>query len=230
MDEKGGVGAASAFLRERLARNDLVDIREGGAETVNGSYVVSRDCTQKPPSLSPIRAQGGTTDQIEDDIAAQLLADEFSVERPRLSVWVTDFASVTVSVSGAVFHPFTVEIGGIQGDRIDTLRQGALGASTQVRDLSAALRAAGGLRADADLPVGEVRREGSVHCVGMRAVFDSQNALDVMLLTGDEVSVPNRECFQEHLIRSGPINPSGISLFLSNLTQPAISKASSPVA
>lgn len=229
-DGKDGVAAASALLGERLTRNDLVDIRVGDDETFNGSYVVSRDGTLKLPFLSPIRAQGRTTDQIEDDIAAQLLADEFFAERPRLSVRVTDFASVTVGVSGAVFDPFAVEIGGIQGDRIDTLRQGALGASTEARNLSAALRAAGGVRPDADLSAVEVRREGRVYSVDMRGVFDGQNALDIMLLTGDEISVPSRECFQENLMRPGPISPPGVSLFLSNLTQPAVSNASSAVA
>lgn len=45
--------------------------------------------------------------------------------------------------------------------------------------------------------------EGSVHSVDMPAVFDGQNTPDVMLLTSDQVSVPNRECFQEHLMRTG---------------------------
>lgn len=125
---KASAAAASAALRgEGLTRNDLVDIRVGDDDTCNGSYVVSRDGTLKLPFLSPIRAQGRTTDQIEDDIAAQLIADAFFVERPRISVRVADFASVTVGVSGAVFDPFAVEIGGIQGDRVDSLRQGALG-------------------------------------------------------------------------------------------------------
>jgi protein involved in polysaccharide export with SLBB domain len=228
----GKVGAASyhALLGERLTRNDLVDIRVGDDDTFNGSYVVSRDGTLKLPFLSPIRAQGRTTDQIEDDIASQLIAGEFFATRPRLSVRVTDLASVTVGVSGSVFNPFAVEIGGIQGDRIDALRQGALGASTEARNLSAALRAAGGVRPDADISAVQIRREGKTYSVDMRGVFDGQNAVDIMLLTGDEISVPSRGCFQEDLMRPGPISPPGVSLFLSNLTQPAVSNANSAVA
>lgn len=226
---KSSAGAIASLKGERLTRNDLVDIRVGDDETFNGSYVVSRDGTLKLPFLSPVRAQGRTTDQIEDDIAAQLLADEFFAERPRLSVRVADFASVTVGVSGAVFDPFAVEIGGIQGDRIDASRQGALGASTEARNLSAALRAAGGVRPDADISAVQVRREGRVYAIDMRGVFEGQNAVDIMLLTGDEISVPSRGCFQEDLMRPGPISPPGVSLFLSNLTQPSVSNASSAV-
>ena len=226
---KGSAAGTAALRGERLTRNDLVDIRVGDDETFNGSYVVSRDGTLKLPFLAPIRAQGRTTDQIEDDIAEQLIGDEFFVARPRLSVRVTDLASVTVGVSGSVFDPFAVEIGGIQGDRIDAQRQGALGASTEARNLSAALRAAGGVRPDADISAVQIRREGRVYTVDMRGVFEGQNAVDIMLLTGDEISVPSLGCFQEDLMRPSPISPPGVSLFLSNLTQPAVGNAVSAV-
>ena len=50
-----------------------------------------------------------------------------------------------------------------------------------------------------------------------------------MLLTGDEVRVPSRQCFQDDLMRPSPISPQGISLFLSNLTQPAQNNAASAI-
>ncbi len=228
----GGKGAALAAVSlrgERLTRNDLVDIRVGGDKTFNGDYVVSRDGTIKLPFLSPIKAQGRLTQQIEDEIAAQLIAKDFFSERPRISVRVADFASVTVGVSGAVFEPRAVEIGGVPGDQVDTRRQGALGASTEGRNLSAALRAAGGVRPDADISSVEVRRFGTLYTLDMRGVFEGQNAVDIMLLTGDEVFVPSRNCFQEDLMRPSPISPPGISLFLSNLTQPATGNAPSAV-
>lgn len=226
---KGGGVAAVALQGERLSRNDLVDIRVGDDETFNGSYVVSRDGTLKLPFLQPIRAQGRSTDHIEDDIAAQLIADAFFEVRPRISVRVADFASVTVGVSGAVFDPFAVEIGGVQGDRVDSLRQSALGSSTEARNLSAALRSAGGIRPDADISAIEIRRDGGLYTIDLRGVFEGQKAVDIMLLTGDEVTVPSRGCFQEDLMRPSPISPPGVSLFLSNLTQPAVGNAVSAV-
>ncbi|MGR3271496.1 polysaccharide biosynthesis protein [Thalassococcus profundi] len=226
---KGGGIAAVALRGERLSRNDLVDIRIADDETFSGDYVVSRDGTLKLPFLAPIRAQGRSTGEIEADIAAQLLAGDFFVERPRISVRVADFASVTVGVSGAVFEPRAVEIGGVSGDQVDSRRQGALGASSEGRNLSAALRAVGGVRPDADISAVEVRRGGSLFKLDMRGVFEGRNAVDIMLLTGDEVSVPSRGCFQEDLMRPSPISPPGVSLFLSNLTQPATGNAPSAV-
>lgn len=226
---KGAGTAQAALAGERFTRNDLVNVRVGEDETFNGDYVISRDGTLKLPFLPPIRAQGRTAAQIEDDISAKLLAEDFYAERPRLSVRAADFASVTVGVSGAVFEPKAVEIGGVPGDQVDSRRQGALGASTEARNLSAALRAAGGVRPDADISAVEVRRGSSVFRLDMRGVFEGQNAVDIMLLTGDQVNVPSRGCFQEDLMRPSPISPPGVTMFLSNLTQPATGNAISAI-
>lgn len=226
---KGSSIAANALRGERLSRNDLLDVRIAEDDTFNGSYVVSRDGMLKLPFLPPIRAQGRSTDEVEADIANALLAGDFYQEMPRISVRTADFASVSVGVSGAVFEPHAVEIGGVRGDTVDSLRQGASGASTEGRNLSAALRAAGGVRPDADISAVEVRRGGRTYRLDMRGVFEGSNAIDIMLLTGDEVRVPSRQCFQDDLMRPSPISPPGVSLFLSNLTQPAQNNAASAV-
>lgn len=226
---KGSTIVAHSLTGERLTRNDLVDVRVGEDETFNGEYVISRDGTLKLPFLSPIRAQGRSTGQIEADIVQQLLVNDFYSDAPRVSVRATDFASVTVGVSGAVFEPRAAEIGGVSGDRLDTRRQAALGASTEARNLSAALRAAGGVRPDADISAIQLRRGGQVYRLDMRGVFEGQSAIDIMLLTGDKVTVPSRQCFQDDLMRPSPISPPGVSLYLSNLTQPATNNAASAI-
>lgn len=226
---KGSSIAATVLRGERLSRNDLLDVRIAEDETFNGSYVVSRDGMLKLPFLPPIRAQGRSTDQVETDISRALLADDFYQDAPRISVRASDFASVTVGVSGAVFEPHVVEIGGVRGDTVDSQRQGASGASTEGRNLSAALRAAGGVRPDADISAVEVRRGGKKYRLDMRGVFEGNNTIDIMLLTGDEVRVSSRQCFQDDLMRPSPISPPGVSLFLSNLTQPAQNNAASAV-
>jgi len=226
---KGSGIAASALKGERLSRNDLLDVRISDDDTFNGNYVVSRDGMLKLPFLPPIRAQGRSTAEVEADIATALVADQFYQTRPRISVRATDFASVSIGVSGAVFEPHVVEIGGVRGDTVDSQRQVASGASTEGRNLSAALRAAGGVRPDADISAVEVRRGGKLYRLDMRGVFEGSNSVDIMLLTGDEVRVPSRQCFQDDLMRPSPISPPGVSLFLSNLTQPAQNNAASAI-
>ncbi|MFD2855835.1 hypothetical protein ACFSZS_15140 [Seohaeicola zhoushanensis] len=50
-----------------------------------------------------------------------------------------------------------------------------------------------------------------------------------MLIGGDEIEVPTRLCFQDKMMRPGLISPPGISLYLSNLTQPAAGNAPSAI-
>ncbi|NDW32430.1 polysaccharide biosynthesis/export family protein [Salipiger sp. PrR007] len=228
-DGKGSGLAAASLRGERLTRGDLLDIRVEQDETFNGSYEVSRDGTIRLPFLDAIPAQGRTVDEIEDRLAAALIAEEFYGDRPRISVRVLDLAPVSVGVSGAVFEPHRIEVGALGADQRDGVRISAMGASTEARNLSAALRAAGGVRPDADISAIELRRGGQLYKLDMRGVFEGENVVDVMLVTGDEIRVPSRQCFQEDLMRPSPISPPGVSLYLSNLTQPASSNAQSAV-
>ncbi|MCA0996943.1 polysaccharide biosynthesis/export family protein [Alloyangia pacifica] len=224
----GGL-AAAALRGERLTRGDLLDIRVEQDETFNGSYEVSRDGTIRLPFLDAIRAQGRTVDEIEAELDSALRAEQFYDDSPRISVRILDLAPVSVGVSGAVFEPHQVGIGGVSADQRDSVRITAMGASTEARNLSAALRAAGGVRPDADISAVELRRGGQLYKLDMRGVFEGSNVVDVMLITGDEIRVPSRQCFQEDLMRPSPISPPGVSLFLSNLTQPASGNAESAV-
>ncbi|MBV7393633.1 polysaccharide biosynthesis/export family protein [Mameliella sediminis] len=224
-----GSGLVEVVLRgERLSRNDLLDIRVVDDETFTGDYVISRDGLIKLPYLDPIQAEGRSTADIERDLTRALLSDGFYDSAPRLSVRVKDFSGISVAVSGAVFEPHASEIGGA-GDRIDTVRQAALGASTDARNMSDALRSVGGVRPDADLSAVRLIRGGRSYTLDMRGVFEGRHAVDVMLITGDEIVVPSRMCFQDHLMRPSPVSPPGISLFLSNLTVPATGNAPSAI-
>lgn len=122
------------------------------------------------PFLDPVPAQGRRTAEVEADLSRQLQAGGFYDKQPRISVRVADFASVAVAVSGAAFEPHAVEIGGAPGDKLDARRQEALSASTEARNLSAALRASGGKRADADISAIELHRGGDVHRLDLRSV------------------------------------------------------------
>ncbi|WP_170529902.1 polysaccharide biosynthesis/export family protein [Ruegeria arenilitoris] len=221
--------ALSPLLGEKLSRNDMVQITIEGDDLLSDAYVVSRDGDLKLPYLPPVRAQGRTTEQVEQEVARVLVAAQFYDAEPRVTVRVSDFASVTVGVRGAVFEPHSVEIGGVPGDSLDRRRQGALGASTEGRNLSVALRAAGGVRPDADLSAVELHRQGRIYRMDLRGVFEGSDPTDIMLLTGDQIVVNSRGCFQDALMRPSPISPPGVTMYMSNLTQPAAGNAESAI-
>lgn len=219
----------SDLLGEKLSRNDMVQVTIDGDDLLSKVYVVSRDGDLKLPYLPPVPAQGRSTAQVESALAQVLVNADFYATAPRIAVRITDFASVSVGVVGAVFEPHAVEIGGVQGDAMDTGRQQAIGASTEGRNLSAALRAAGGIRPDADLSAVELHRQGRIYRMDLRGVFDGTDPTDIMMLTDDKILVPSRMCFQDHLMKPSPISPPGVSMFLSNLTQPATGNAPSAI-
>lgn len=222
-------GLPAALTQERLSPGDLVEIRVAEDETFTGDYVVSQDGQLRVPFLDPLPAQGRTVEELETALSGALRDAEIFSTLPRTSVRLRDFAAVRVAVSGAVFEPRSVTIGGTRGDRIDQARQSALGASSQARMVSAALRAAGGIRPDADLSAVELHRNGSRYRLDMRGAISGDPFDDVTLLAGDRVTVRSRGCFQSDLMVPGPISPPGISLFLSNLTQPATGNAPSAI-
>ncbi|WP_010140164.1 polysaccharide biosynthesis/export family protein [Oceanicola sp. S124] len=226
---KVGPATPVALEGELLSRGDLVQLRLPEDETFSGEYVISRDGTLKLPYLAPVEAQGRSTDQVAREIRSALVAGDFYGAEPQLSLLLMDLAPVRVAVRGAVFEPHALDIGGVSGDTVDSRRQAALGASTEARNLSVALRSAGGVRPDADLSAVRLTRAGVSYTLDLRGIVEGRDAPDVVLVTGDEIFVPSRQCFQDALMTPSPISPPGISLYLSNLTQPASGNAPSAI-
>ncbi|NDV00534.1 polysaccharide biosynthesis/export family protein [Pseudoroseicyclus tamaricis] len=226
---KLGARLPEVLRGEVLSRGDLLDLRLPDEETFSGEYVISRDGTLKVPYLSPIPAQGRSAASVAADIRQGLVAGGYYDDRPDVSLLVLDFASARIGVSGAVFDPNPVDIGGVPGDAVDARRQAARGSSTEGRNLSVALRSAGGIRPDADLSAVRLTRAGTNYVIDLRGAIEGRAFEDVMLLAGDEIYVPSRFCFQDALMKPSPISPPGISLYLSNLTQPATGNAPSAI-
>ncbi|MAQ82780.1 MAG: polysaccharide biosynthesis protein [Maritimibacter sp.] len=228
---KGSYGGylPDALRGEVLSRGDLVELLLPGDDTFSGDYVISRDGTLKLPFIAPIPAQGRSTQQVINDAVSALISGGYYATTPAVSLLVKDFAPVRVAVAGAVFEPQTVTIGGVPGDQVDTLRQAALGASTESRNLTVALRNAGGIRPDADLSAVQLTRNGVTYTLDLRAALKGFGFDDVLMIGGDELHVPSRGCFQDDLMIPSPISPPGISLYLSNLTVPATGNAPSAI-
>lgn len=220
-------GGAALGGGEALSRGDVLDIRIIGDDTFTHSYIVSQDGTVKLPFIGAVPAAGRSASAVQQSISDKLVAQGFYQMPPQLSVLVSDYGSATVGVAGAVFEPHTIELG-LRGPNTP-VRQDTIGSATEARNLSAALRAAGGVRPDADLSAVQVVRGGVSYTFDMRGAVDGTGYQDVMLISGDQVTVPSRGCFQEALMKPGPISPPGISLFLSNLTVPASANAPSAI-
>ncbi len=229
--DKGGLLASNLGVRgpEVLSIGDLVEVFVEQDETFTGSYVVGVDGNLRLPFAKPVRAIGRTPAQIEARVANVLVEEQLYDTPPRVSVLLKDYAEAEAFVSGAVFEPRQVVIGGSDARTRDVERQRALGAATLSRTLSAALRNAGGVRPDADLSRVQVIRGGQ------RLQFDLRNAVrgqafpDPVLISGDRVEVPSRGCFQDTLMVPSSVTPPGVKVFLSNLSETARANAAAAV-
>lgn len=208
---------------ELLSRGDLVEVSIGADKTFSGRYEVSRDGALKLPHLHAIPAQGRSVEALELDLSKELAIEGYYKVAPDVSIRVADFAPARVNVAGAVFQPGGYTVGGDGKQEQDTERAAALGANGEGRSLSTALRAAGGVRPDADLSRVVIRREGQRIVVDVRPAIEGRSFPDVMLISGDEIEVPSLACFLEALVAPTAITTPGVLVFMSNLTQPAAS-------
>ena len=212
-----------------LSSGDLLSIHIEQDELLNGHYVVSYDGYLHLPFLPPVSVLGKNSLGVEAYLAAALLAEGFYSTPPRVSVRLTDLAEAQVFVSGAVFEPGAYVIAGSTAETRDLARQSASGAAGFGRNLSRALANAGGIRPDADLAHILILRQGKTMVVDLRPSITGQTFQNMLLVTGDEIAVPSLGCFQANLMVPSAITPSGVKVFMSNLTEPATSNAQSNI-
>jgi protein involved in polysaccharide export with SLBB domain len=213
-----------------LSPGDLVSIQIEGDDLISGVFEISPGGRLTLPHLSPIMAAGFTADDLEAMLAATLVAEELYRPSPmRLSLEVIDYAPAQVFVSGAVFQAGMISIndrkaGDHMKERIEAIGDAATG-----RRLSVAVRAASGVRPDADIKNVVLVRAGTRRILDLSGALMGAPFQDLPLIAGDQIIVPSRGCFQADLMRPSAITAPGIRVYLSNLTKPAPSNALSAI-
>ncbi|MGB7431419.1 MAG: polysaccharide biosynthesis/export family protein [Ahrensia sp.] len=228
----GGSDAIASIMSNDvpyLSDGDLLAIDVEGDDTFSGTFEVSQDGKLRLPHLGPVSATGRTIDEVERSVSKALVAGSFYNVAPRVSVRIQDTAPARVFVSGAVFNAGAVSVGGSSGPDADQLRKQAVGGTSDGRRLSRALQSAGGIRPDADLSNVAIIRNGKTLAVDARNAMNGMPYDDMILLDGDHIKVASLTCFQEALVAPSPVTAPGVKVFMSNLTQPASSNASSAI-
>jgi len=142
---------------------------------------------------------------------------------------VLQWAPIEVSVAGAVFEPGRVKINNPSAEVVMQERTSATGDYTSLRSVAEALRAASGIRPDADLQRVVVIRKGWQHELDLRGIVSGHLADNFVLTSGDSIFVPSTGCFQPALVRPTQITPKGFRVFMSNLIVPASDNSSGAV-
>jgi polysaccharide biosynthesis/export protein len=215
-----------------VAPGDRFRIRlPGDDDRISGIYVVNDDGMIVLPSLAPL-AVAGLTQQTFLRKLTEALTQADIVRRMNnpVDARLIESAGVPVSIAGAVFDSGTIRVGERSTESRIGQRDGlASGDANPLRTISTALRAAGGVRPDADVSRVYLVRGERWTILDLRGAVAGTSDTDLNLAAGDRVVVPSSGCFHADLVRPTPITAPGIRVYMSNLSRPAVNNASSAI-
>lgn len=222
---------ASEAALPRLSPGDRVTLSLEDGQEFAGSYAVGNDGRLRIPYLPPVEVHGLSIGAAEQRINAAMVAHELLTgDGPRISLMPQLWAAVRVHVSGAVFAPGPVVVNDRTHVETRPDMKTRSGDFAPDRHLAAALRAAGGVRADADLSRVLLVRNGVESRIDLRPMLVGAPAAEPPLLEGDRITVPSVGVFQAALARPSALTAPGFRIYASNLSIPSPSNAQSAVA
>ncbi|WP_110686017.1 polysaccharide biosynthesis/export family protein [Salinicola aestuarinus] len=203
----------------------------GDSGDLSSLYVIDEYGQLDMPGLPAIDTTQQSVKEIETRLGQLLVREQLVRPLPRVAaVSLVERAGIFVFVQGSVFNEGTVRVGERPVENRVGQREGpATGDANTERSLSAALRAAGGVRPDADLAHVRVLRGERWTEIDLTGLLSGEVALDLRLAAQDRIYVPTTHCFAPELIRPSPVTPPGIRIYMSNLSRPAASNATSAI-
>ena len=215
-----------------LSPGDRIRVRVlGDEQRITGLYVIQPDGSLLLPGSAPIATAGldapglGVAVRHTLSGSGQIRALDNAVD-----VRLVESVGASVSVAGAVFEPGAVRAGERSSeDRLGQRDGTASGDANPARSLSAALRAAGGVRPDADLGHVRIVRGDRWAEIDVSGALEGARDVDVQMASGDRVIVPSTGCFDARLVRPSPLTTPGIRVYMSNLSRPANNNAGAAI-
>lgn len=220
-----------SIAEQMFVRGDVLNIRIDGLKQFDGLYQITKQGTIELPYAEAIMAEGFSRSSLIKKLKAQLVSKQWFYESHiNLDLSVVRFASVNVSVSGAVFNGGRVSINNQPVEKQEDQIQFSAGVFSPNRDLVAAIQAAGGVRPDADVSNIYIKRGAVVTQVSLAAILHGGGFVETpSLINGDEIYVSSTSSEDINLIKPSQITPPGMRILLSNLTAPALNNAQSAV-
>lgn len=213
-----------------LSPGDRLLLRVENGEEFSGAFEVDVDGSINLPYLPAIHVSGQSLYQARQMITNALInAGYFRPGLVAISLLVQQWSTVQVHVGGAVFAPGMVSINVRKAEDRALKSDQVSGDYPSERFVSAALRAAGGIRPDADLSRIVLIRQGRAGEIDLSGIPAGLPAERHPLVAGDQLIVPSTGQFDEGLVRPSAVTPPGIRVFLSNLTVPATDNSKSAI-
>ena len=213
-----------------LSPGDRVKVTIPEGEEFSGIFEVNLNGELELPYIRGIPVAGLEPYQLHDRIYQALVRDGyFQPSYLKVSVNVVQWAPAEVFVTGSTFQPGRVLINEWTPSEQTTAPVALGGQGAFNRFLSVALRSAGGLLPTADVSAVELIRGQERRVLDLSGVFTGEPFKDVPLISGDRVVVPDTGQENPLIVRPSQITPVGVKIYISNLTEPANSNATSAI-
>lgn len=215
-----------------LAPGDRLRLRiAGDNDQLSGVHVIAEDGSLAVAGLERLTAAGLTEAQLQRTLGAALVAARLIRPLgPAIDLRLIESAGVPVAVTGAVFAPGVVRTGERNNDnRIGQKEGAASGDANAGASLAAALRAAGGVRPDADVGRIYLLRGARWTVVDLEGAVAGAAIDSIAVTAGDRVIVQSSGCFRADLVRPTAITQPGIRVHMSNLSRPSNNNAGSAI-
>ncbi|MCP9849444.1 polysaccharide biosynthesis/export family protein [Cyanobium sp. Morenito 9A2] len=223
-------GFALPSLALPLSAGDRLKVTIPEGEEFSGIFEVNLNGELELPYVNPIPVTGLEPGLVQKRIQQVLVkAGYFQPSFLKVSVNVVQWAPVEVFVSGSTFQPGRVLINEwSDAEQTQTPVQQS-GQAPFNRFLSVAIRQAGGLMPTANVAAVELLRGSKKEVIDLSGVFNGEPFKDIPLIAGDRVIVPDTGMLNPMIVRPSQITPVGVKIFISNLTVPATSNATSAI-
>lgn len=203
----------------------------GDPDGLSGTYAIDANGTVSLGTIRPVRAVGMQPARFERELRAELVSQ--GLVRPlrnAVRVRLAEAAGVSVNVAGAVFFSGEVRSGDRSPEGRIGQKEGEVSGDTNVsRTVSAAIRAAGGVRPDADISKVYLIRGERFASIDMSGLVAGFGSIDPVVTAGDRVFVPETTCFNTKIVRPSPLTQPGIKVYMSNLTRSANNNAGAAI-
>ena len=196
-------------------------------------YEVNEVGNLEVPYLGSMSVAGLEPDHVEEKLASALVRKGFFPPRTlQMTIQVIEWSPITVNVAGEVFQtgamlvnrPYYPEESAVSPDANQIT-----GEFPYRRYLTDALEAAGGVLPTANVKEVRLIRDGKEQVFDLSGALTGEPFENIPLIAGDRIIVPAAERFQAELVRPSAITRQGMKIFVSNLTIPSTSNATSSI-
>lgn len=206
----------------RLSPGDKISVMVPEGTEFSGIFTINLDGTLNLPYIKPIVASGKSTQELAATLRKILILQGlFKADFVQVDVSPVQWAATNIVVSGAVYNPGNIMINQRSHTEDYNPVDSLTGDFAYKRLLSSALKAAGGVRPDADLRNITLIRNNRSYSIDLSGVTTGKPITNPALTNNDQIIIPSVGYLQTELMRPTVITPPGFRIYLSNLTIPA---------